>query len=180
MNRGAKNLTMIQKLACVCMLVIMAASLVVIFPQTATALDVERCTARANAESGNDVMGGTTTRITWEGQASPQEELKGISFTLPEGTSYSTKNLRVTMLSGADLMDRTNIAFKETADNETLTLDFDEVLPAGAYIRIEVYDVKFPTEGGCYGFSWNVYFGRWGYLRYSGDSCYQRCGCVYP
>ncbi len=148
MNRGAKNLTMIQKLACACMLVIMAASLVAIFPQTATALDVERCTARANAESGNDVMGGTTTRITWEGQASPQEELKGISFTLPEGTSYSTKNLRVTMLSGADLMDRTNIAFKETADNEILTLDFDEVLPAGAYIRIEIYDVKFPTEGG--------------------------------
>ena len=39
MNRGAKNLTMIQKLACVCMLVIMAASLVAVFPQTATALD---------------------------------------------------------------------------------------------------------------------------------------------
>lgn len=119
-----------------------------LMPSQALALDVVKCTARANAESGNDVLGATQTRITFEGRAAEGEALAGVAFTLPSGTEYSTDDLRVTMLSGDDLMQRTNVPHTVETAGESLQIHFDQPLPDGAYFRVEVYRVKFPAEGG--------------------------------
>lgn len=121
---------------------------VAIQPQVAQALEVEKCTGRPNADSGNDILGATNTRITWEAQASDQESLTGLTLTMPAGTEYSTDDLRVTVLSGADLMTRTNIEASAVADGDTLSLSFDKPTEPGSYIRVEIYDVFFPREGG--------------------------------
>lgn len=94
------------------------------------------------------MKGATETRITWEGQAAADESVKGITLTMPEGTSFSTKNARITMLSGSDLMTRTNIAANFQIQGDSIVATFDEAAPAGGYFRFEVYEVKFPASGG--------------------------------
>ena len=117
-------------------------------PASAEALDTAKCTARPNADGSNEVKGATETRITWEGQAAADESVKGITLTMPEGTSFSTKNARITMLSGSDLMTRTNIAANFQIQGDSIVATFDEAAPAGGYFRFEVYEVKFPASGG--------------------------------
>lgn len=117
-------------------------------PASANALEVAKCTAKPNAESGNDVMGATETRITWEGRAGDHEQLAGLSFTMPQGTEFSTKGARVTQLSGEDLMTREPVAASFQAEGDTLFVNFDSPLAAGAYVRVEIYQVFFPAEGG--------------------------------
>ena len=117
-------------------------------PSAAYALDVEKCTARPNVSGSSDVLGGTETRITWEGQAASGESLSGISLTLPEGTTFSTDDARITMLSGDDLMTRTNIKADVSASGQTLTATFAEPAPEGEFFRVEVYGVFFPEGGG--------------------------------
>ena len=122
--------------------------LVTTSPFAAYGLTVERCTAKSNARSGNDVMGAMNTRITWEAQCNPTEAVRALSFTLPDGTQYSTDDARVTMLSGADLMTREVIEGTVTADGQTITFDFDDPADAGCYLRAEIYNVFFPGNGG--------------------------------
>ena len=74
--------------------------------------------------------------------------IKSITLTMPEGTSFSTKNARITMLSGSDLMTRTNIAANFQIQGDSIVATFDEAAPAGGYFRFEVYEVKFPASGG--------------------------------
>lgn len=114
----------------------------------AYALDVAKCTARTNAEGSNDVLGATETRITWEGQSAPEERVAGLSLTFPDGSSFSTDDARVTMLSGENLMTRTSIEASFSADGQTLNAVFAEPAEAGGYFRLEVYGVFFPAEGG--------------------------------
>ena len=115
-------------------------------PAPAYALETAKCTAKPNASGSSDVLGGSETRITWEGQADSSEQVKSITLTLPDGTSFGTDDARVTLLSGADLMDRERPSVEVSADGQALTFDLDEVAPAGSYIRLEVYKVKFPTR----------------------------------
>ena len=117
-------------------------------PAPAGALTVEKLTARPNTDSGSDVLGGEKTRITWEVQADADEALAGLSLTFPEGTTYGTDDLRLTMLSGEDLMDRTPIEPKLKEDGQTLEATFPEAAPAGGFFRLEVYGVVFPASGG--------------------------------
>ena len=117
-------------------------------PGAAQALTVEKCSARPNADSGNDVLGATETRITLEVQADADESLSGLTLTLPDGTEYSTEKAKVTMLSGEDHMDRTSIAMTAGEQGETFTADFDQPAQAGGFFRLEVYGVKFPAAGG--------------------------------
>ena len=122
-------------------------------PQTAQALDVAKLTARPNTNSGSDVVGGTETRITWEVQADSDEALTGLSLTFADGTELGDGEVRLTMLSGEDLMDRTPMKPKVKVDGTTLKADFGETAPAGGYFRLEVYGVTFPTEGGTEAFT---------------------------
>lgn len=117
-------------------------------PANAEALDTAKCTARPNADGSSEVKGATETRITWEGQAAPDESIKGITITLPQGTSFSTKNARITMLSGDDLMQRTNIQASFEKEGDSVVATFNEAAPAGGYFRFEIYEVKFPAAGG--------------------------------
>ena len=132
---------------------LLAAALIVLAslvaaPRPAEALEVAKLTAKPNADTGNDVLGATETRINWEAQADADESLSSVTLQLPEGTSFSLDKARVTMLSGADLMDRTKVDATFSADGQYVTASFAEPLPAGAYLRIEVYDVEFPAAGG--------------------------------
>ena len=132
--------------AVLCALALAFAS--VVAPTGAEALTVEKLTARPNTDSGSDVVGGEETRITLEVQADPEEALTGLALTFPEGTAYGTEDLRVTMLSGEDLMDREFIRPKLKEDGQTLKVSFPEAAPAGRYFRLEVYGVNFPVAGG--------------------------------
>lgn len=119
-----------------------------ICPVSAEALDTSKCTARPNADGSSEVKGATETRITWEGQAAPDESIKAITLTMPQGTSFTTKNARITMLSGDDLMQRTNIDASFTKEGDSIVATFDGSASAGGYFRFEVYEVKFPASGG--------------------------------
>lgn len=114
----------------------------------AHALEVEKLTCQPNGDAGSEVLGGTETRITWEVQADADEELTGLSLTVPEGTSFTTEDLRLTMLSGEDLMERAFIEPKIKVEGETLELVFPEAAPAGRFFRVELYGVVFPATGG--------------------------------
>ena len=121
----------------------------------ANAADVERCSAKPNSDStSSEILGGKETRITLEIQAGDDEEINAIEFTLPEGSTFSAANSRVTILeketgSATELANRVeleNATF--VGEEETLYVDFGENAPAGAYIRLEVYGVLFPYKGG--------------------------------
>ncbi len=117
-------------------------------PTSAFAMQTQQCTARPNSDSGNDIMGATNTRITWEGQAQADEQIAGFKFTLPQGTNFSTDDLRVTMLTGADLMTRNKIDATATSVDNTINVKFQSAAEAGGYFRVEIYNVFFPAEGG--------------------------------
>ena len=117
-------------------------------PATAEALTVEKLSARPNADTGNEVLAATPTRINWEGQADEGESLTSVSLTLPEGTAFELDDARATVLAGADHMDRVEVDASFSAEGQTVTADFAEALPAGSYLRIEIFGVEFPTVGG--------------------------------
>ena len=119
-------------------------------PQSAQALETAKCTARPNADTGSDVLGGTQTRITWEGQAGDNEQVKNITLTLPEGTKFGLDNTKLTVLTGPDLMTRENPEVEISADGQNLRVNLAEPAVKGAYFRVEIYDVYFPAEGGSY------------------------------
>ena len=118
------------------------------YSQMAYALDTAKCTARPNADTGSNVLGGVETRITWEGQAAPDEAIKGITLTLPEGTEFEVDDARLTLLSGDDLMTRENPECTFTAEGQAAVCSLAQPANPGSYFRIEVYGVKFPVAGG--------------------------------
>ncbi len=131
--------------AVVCLL---AAFLAFATPTQAFALETAKCTAQPNAESGNDIMGATETRITWEVQLAENETPTSFSLTLPEGSSCTTDHAKLTMLTGADLMTRNDLDATWSVDGQTITAELSEPATAGAYYRVTVYDVFFPANGG--------------------------------
>ena len=134
-----------MRLCAIACLVIMACAM---GAAPARALEVEKLTCQPNGDSGSDVLGGTETRITWEVQADGDERVAGLSLIVPEGTTFTTDDLRITMLSGEDLMDRAFIEPRIEAEGETLSLAFPEPAPAGRFFRVELYGVVFPADGG--------------------------------
>ncbi len=131
-----------------CAFLLAAGLLLALAPTSAFALQTAKCTARPNGDTGSEVYGGMETRITWEGQMAPDEAIKGLSITLPQGTAYEADDTRITLLSGKDLMTRTNVNAEITANGETLSAAFAEPTVAGGYIRVEIYGVVFPASGG--------------------------------
>ena len=101
-------------------------------PTAALALETAKCSAKPNGGGSSDVLGGQETRITWEGQASADESVASVSLTLPEGTSYSTDDARLTLLSGDDLMTRERPKTTVSSDGQTVTFALDEAAPAGS------------------------------------------------
>ncbi|MGN0302435.1 MAG: amino acid ABC transporter permease, partial [Anaerotardibacter sp.] len=141
---GSKALLLVMAL------LVTLTTLISFAPQPAYALDTAKCTARPNADTGSDVLGATETRITWEGQAGSDEQVKSITITLPEGVDYSLKNTRLTVLTGEDLMTRSTPEVDFVQNGQQLVATLSEPSVAGAYFRIEIYGVYFPAEGGMY------------------------------
>ena len=130
-------------------LVCAAAGSAVFAPAQARAVEVEKLTARPNTDGGSEVVGGEETRLTLEFQADADESLTGISVTLPEGTTCSSvDDDRVTVLSGADLMESERLSSVDfDLDGQTVTASFDAV-QAGRYYRLELWGITFPVSGG--------------------------------
>ncbi|WP_206424666.1 amino acid ABC transporter permease [Gordonibacter sp. Marseille-P4307] len=105
-------------------------------------------TARPNGNSGSDVLGGTETRISWEGQAAPHESVSSLSFTLSEGTRFSLDNAKLTLLTGEDHMTRTKVDARFSSEGQTVTVSIGGEVEPGAYYRVELYGVEFPAAGG--------------------------------
>lgn len=120
-------------------------------PTQAQALEVERWTAKSNEDGGNSVMGGISTRITWQGQADEGESIESISLDLSEDTSFEVESVVVTVLQGLDRLDYESTVTIE--DGTTAVISFSEPTPEGALVMVEFYEAEFPAEGGTYGVS---------------------------
>ncbi len=136
------------RLLSICAVALSLALAVFSSPVAAYALTTSDMTARPNGNSGSDVLGGTETRISWEGQAAPDESVSSLSFTLPEGTRFSLDNAKLTLLTGEDRMTRTKVDARFSSEGQTVTVAIDGQVEAGAYYRVELYGVEFPTSGG--------------------------------
>lgn len=149
LNSLTQQQSRLRALALAALAIVMAAMIAVCAqPTQAFALETAKCTARPNADSGNDVLGAKNTRITWEGQAAPDEQIVEVALTLPDGTSFDTEDARATVLTGEDLMERVPVDAEFAADGQTFTATFSEPMIAGGYLRLEIYNVFFPGSGG--------------------------------
>ena len=102
----------------------------IIFPlactQTASALEIEKCSARSNQDSGAGVLGATETRVTWEAQTDDSETISTIWLTFPQGTEFSIEDTRLTKLSGADKMTREFLGANYEKEDDTLKISLNE------------------------------------------------------
>ncbi len=130
----------------------------VLAAQPAQALETQKCTAQTNSDTTNEVLGATETRITWEGLSAKKESVKSVELSFPEGATFSLDDARLTLLTGADLMDRSNPATSFEQDGQTVKATLDEPAQAGGCIRIEIYEVEFPASGGEQSFTGKVTF----------------------
>ena len=114
-------------------------------------LTVTAATAKSNEDSGNGVLGGIATRLTWEATTGTDEgEVSRIVLELPEGGSFESTEAKVTALDG---LSRTDIDATCSLDGSKLTVDFATPVPAGTQIRIVVPEVIFPSTAGAYAVS---------------------------
>ena len=117
--------------------------------QVAFALDTEKATARPNGDgTGSEIYGDTETRVTWEGRADADEEVKAITLEFPADTEFEVDDARLTILTGDDLMTREKVGCEFTKDGQSVVCTLEAPATPGAYFRIEVYSVMFPLSGG--------------------------------
>lgn len=114
-------------------------------PQPAQALTTEKATARPNEDGGDGVIGGMDTRLTWEGTVEPGEEVSSVTLTLPEGATFDGSTTRITALEGLTRMDVTGEA---VPSGSSITVTFDQAIPEGSLLRLEITNMQFPSEGG--------------------------------
>jgi len=147
----------IAKSALLCIIAAVVAVCCLVPHNVAWALDVASCTAMPNAEKGSEVFGGKETRITWEAQAAADEKISALSLELPAGTTCGLANegpsastYRLTVLTGDDFMTRNSVDADVSYVDGMIVVAFTEPLDFdGAYrIRVELYGVFFPSEGG--------------------------------
>ncbi len=132
------------RLAVVALLVVLGC--VAMMPGLAFGLDVTSTTARPNSDSGNEIMGGTETRVTWEAQSDPNESLKQLVLDYPAGSTVPESGIKVTGLSG---LNRINLNESITmVDNDTVQIDFANATDPGLLIRVEASKVILPADGG--------------------------------
>ena len=114
-------------------------------PQPAQALTTEKATARPNEDGGDGVIGGMDTRLTWEGTVEPGEEVTSVTLALPEGATFDGSTTRITALEGLKRMDVTGEA---VPSGSSITVSFDQAIPEGSLLRLEITNMQFPAAGG--------------------------------
>lgn len=111
----------------------------------AYALTTNKATARPNEDGGKGVIGGLPTRLTWEGTVDEGEEVAQVTLELPAGSSFGGATTRITVLDG---LTRVPIEGTATDAGEKLEVSFDEPIPSGSLLRLEVEGMAFPDTGG--------------------------------
>ena len=118
-------------------------------PSQASAMDIVRCTGRPNSDDDKTtIMGATQSRITFEASVAKDEGVSELTLHIPDGTTFGTDDLQLTMLTGDDLMTRTEVAYDVAVDGQDLTITFDEPIMQEGNLNVIVYDVFFPQAGG--------------------------------
>ena len=139
-------MTATYRLRCALAVAVVALSCALALPSLAFGLDVTATTARSNSDSGNEIMGGTETRVTWEGQAAPNESIAQIVLDYPAGSTVPASGVKVTGLAGL-----TRISLDESVsaiDDDTIAIDFSTPTDTGLLIRVEASKVLLPADGG--------------------------------
>lgn len=130
-------------------LLVAALAVPFVFPMQAQALEVERWTAKGNADGNSTtIMGATPTRVTWQGQADEGESLTGVDIVLPEGTTLEADNVKVTVLQG---LDRLDAGAQTTLEGTDVQVKLDQPTPAGALVMVEMNRTLLPASGGSFG-----------------------------
>ena len=118
-------------------------------PAPAGAMEAFRCTGRPNSDDDSTtIQGGTQSRITFEASIEEGEGVERLVMHVPDGTTFETDDLAVTLLTGEDLMTRNEVGYDLAVDGQDIVLDFDEPIIQAGHLNIIVYGVYFPTEGG--------------------------------
>ncbi|MDO4289608.1 MAG: amino acid ABC transporter permease [Eggerthellaceae bacterium] len=150
MNNTARPTSPLRLLFAALCAAVVAVTVMLALPADAQALETSKCSARPNASAAGDnsILGATETRITWEGMVEEGEGVSAVSLTLPAGTAFATDNARATLLTGDDLMTRNAVDVQFSAEGQTVTAEFSEPITAAGCLRLEIYGVFFPAEGG--------------------------------
>lgn len=127
---------------------LLAATIVFACAPQAFAVEVEKCTARPNNDGSAGVLGATQTRISFEVLTEKGDDIKELVVTFPAGTAYELEDLAFTEFTGSDFMTRNPLDHQAQKAGQVLTLKIDEPIAEGAKVRLEVYGVMFPAEGG--------------------------------
>lgn len=115
---------------------------------TGASLAVTSATAKSNEDSGNGVLGGIATRLTWEATTgSGESDVSQIELELPEGGSFESTDVKVTLLDG---LNQTGVKASCSLDGSKLVIKFADLVAAGSQIRVVVPDVVFPSNAGAY------------------------------
>lgn len=115
---------------------------------TGTSLAVTSATAKSNEDGGNGVLGGIATRLTWEATTGSDEgDVSQIELELPEGGSFESTDVKVTLLDG---LNQAGVKASCSLDGSKLVIKFADPVAAGSQIRVVVPDVVFPSNAGAY------------------------------
>lgn len=113
------------------------------------AMEIVKCTGRPNSDRDQTtIQGGTQSRITFEATVDGGEGVESLTIFMPEGTTYETDDLAVTLLTGEDFMTRVDPAYTLESDERSLTLTFEPALTEMGRLNIIIYGVYFPVAGG--------------------------------
>ncbi|MGI6230280.1 MAG: amino acid ABC transporter permease [Tractidigestivibacter sp.] len=141
-RRGKGQRSLLVAVCCALVLALMVA-----LPTAAFAMTTNKATARPNEDGGDGVIGGIDTRLTWEGTVGDDEEVTSVTLSLPDDASFDGSTTRITVLDG---LDRTSISGTATSNGNSVVITFDEAIPSGSLVRLEITDMTFPTAGGDY------------------------------
>ena len=116
--------------------------------ETDSSLTVTSTTAKSNEDSGNGVLGGIATRLTWEATTGSDEgDVTQMILELPEGGSFESTDTKVTVVDG---LDQTSVNASCSLDGSRLTIKLAEPIAAGSHVRVVIPDVVFPSSAGAY------------------------------
>ncbi|MCI8366309.1 MAG: amino acid ABC transporter permease [Eggerthellaceae bacterium] len=110
-------------------------------------METERWTAKSNQDSGNEVMGGTPTRVTWQGQSSEDESISSLTLDLPEGSVVDAANVKVTVLSGTERLDT---EWTVNVNGSQAEVIFGEPTEPGQMVMLEFNECVLPPAGGTF------------------------------
>lgn len=115
----------------------------------ADAMETVRCTGRPNSDNDPTViMGATQSRITFETAIEEGEGVSQLVLTVPEGTTFGTDDLSLTLLTGDDLLTRTKVEYRMSVDGQDIVFDFSPAITQAGHLSIMIDDVYFPQNGG--------------------------------